>query len=246
MAIYDVNGNSVTVSAQVKSPIAPIFGETALIKHRAGNSASAMATAYSNGYKSVEGDVRFTSDSVPVMSHDATLNGLTISSSTLAQLQAAGTVYTFDDWMLDCHTYNIMAEIDFTKTYTETQCGILAQNIVKAGMTGRCTIECYRGTSATYLSNNSTDLILSILESSSTSNIDLLSTFAAKSRQVIAVIAHDSASSSLVEYAHSKGYLVRIWTGSTSDTVSQVKSYLAMGADFVLTDNAKPSDITPS
>lgn len=244
MAIYDINGN--VIGGNNRTPIAPIFGETALIKHRAGNSASDMATAYTNGYKSVEGDVRFTSDAVPIMAHDATLGGLTIASSTLAQLQAATTVYTFDDWMLDCHRYNLMAEIDFTKTYTQTQCEILAEKIVNAGMTGRCTIECYMDTSATYLSNYSTDLVLSILESSTTSNIDLLSNFVNKSRQVIAVIAHSSATAELVTYAHSKGYLVRIWTGSTSDTVAQVKSYLEMGADFVLTDNAKPSDVTPS
>lgn len=241
--VYNKDGNKLIGN---NLPLFDEFTRTNLIKHRGGNSASDLATAYNNGYRAVEGDVRFTSDSVPIMCHDATLGGLTIASSTLAQLEAVATVYTLDDWFTDCRKYNILAEIDFTKTYTASECALLVQHIHDKGMEGRCTIECYPTTSALDLINNSEDLILSLLSTSSTSGIDAVADISNKCRKVICVIAHDYASDSLISYAHKKGYLVRVWTGTGLDTVADVDGYLDMGADFVITDNCKPSDIVPT
>lgn len=245
--IYDINGNPIGMGGSTDKglPYLPAFGETTLIKHRGGNSASDMATAFSNGYKSVEGDVRFTSDAVPIMCHDTTTGGLTISSNTLADLQEATTIYTLDDWLMDCKKYNILAEIDFTKTYTQAQCEILVGKIKDHAMTNRCTVECYIDSSAMRLAAYADDLILSVLGCRTNAIIDSLVDIADACRKIICVIPHDVASASLVAYAHKKGYLSRIWTNSTTDTVSVVENYLDMGVDFVLTDNVKPSDITP-
>ena len=245
--IYDVNGNELIAEAKLSGvPLFPLVAENSLIRHQAGNSKSAFTTAYTNGYRAMEGDVRFTSDSVPIMSHDATLGGLTISNSTLAQLENATTVYKLDDWLLDCKKYNVFADIDFTKTYTKTQCGILVQSLEKIGMTKRASIECYIASSAIDLSDASEGLILNPIGMSTTSAMDSLSTIASKCALVICTIPHADATSTLVKYAHDKGYLAKVWTGTSSDTKAMVEGYLDMGADQVITDTVKPSDIVPS
>lgn len=245
--LYDIDGNVIKIglTASDKMPLLPIFGETTIIKHQGGNSANALRLAYNNGYKAVEGDVRFTSDNVPIMCHNSTIGGLNIDTSTLAELQAVDTVYTLDEWLTDCKKYNILAEIDFTKTYTQAQCETLVQHIKANSMTNRCTVECYIDSSMGYLSQYSPDLVLSVLGCRSTSIIDSLASIEDYCRAIICVIPHDDASKSLVSYAHSKGYLSRIWTASSTDTLPDVEVYLDMCADFVLTDNVKPSDIMP-
>lgn len=63
------------------------------------NTMPAIVTAFLNGYKSIEIDVRFTSDNVPVLLHDATIdrtsNGTgSVNSFTYEQLQT----YDFGSW----------------------------------------------------------------------------------------------------------------------------------------------------
>ena len=241
--VYDINGNPVTSDG---IPLPALLGDTVLIRHKAGNSASAFKTAFNNGYKAIEGDVRFTSDNVPVMSHDATLGGYTIANYTLAELEALTTVYTLDDCLLDCKKYNVFLDIDFTKTYTSTQCQILVQHIENMGMIRRCSVECGMSTSVNDLTANSGELILNILGASTTAIMDTFATAAAKCRLVIATIPHADATAALVTYAHGKGYLAKIWTGTSSDTKAMVDGYLDMGADQVLCDTVKPSDIVPA
>lgn len=245
--IYDIDGNALTVNAvNLGVPLPSILAENSLIKHQGGNSAGAFKTAYNNGYRAMEGDVRFTSDKVPIMSHDASIGGMTISTHTLAELEAGTTIYTFDAWMLDCKKYNVFADIDFTKTYTEEQCGILVQHIKDAGMIRRVSIECGVSSSAPYLVDQSSDLILNLLGASTTADIDGFATIASICRLVIATIPHADATAALVTYAHGNGYLAKIWTGTSSDTKAMVEGYLDMGADQVLTDTVKPSDIVPA
>lgn len=244
MAVYDVNGNKI-LSGSGGIPLFYLLSANSLIKHQAGNSSSAFSTAYANGYQMMEGDVQFTSDNVPIMCHDASIGGLTIATHTLAELQAATTIYTLDNWLLDCKKYNVFADIDFTKTYTSSQCATLVQHISDAGMTNRVSIECGVSSSAPNLVANSEELILNILGASTTSAIDSFATIAAKCKLVIATIPHADATKALVTYVHGKGYLAKIWTGTSSDTKAMVEGYLNMGADQVLCDTVKPSDITP-
>lgn len=242
--IYDVNGNPLYIGRQ-GLPLSGVLGENLLIRHYGGNSASNIATAYNNGLKAVEGDVRFTSDKYPIMSHDASVGGLTISTHTLAELQAVATIYQLEDCLLDCKKYNLFLDVDFTKTYTTEQCGILTGLIKDYGMVGRASIETFIDSSAGRIANISHDFIQNILGCRTTAAIDACDAFADKCALIICTIPHDDATQELVEYAHNKGYLAKIWTGG-SDTVSIVENYLDMGADQVLTNDIKPSDITPS
>ena len=245
MAIYDYLGNLIsgggTSAGGAGLPFSPIIGGNFLIKHRGGNSAAAFQQAVTDGYVSTEGDVRFTSDSVPVMSHDASINGLSIASHTLAELTAAGSVYTFDDWARDSRNHNHWMEIDFTKTYTDAQCAILAQKIKDWGIAHRCTIEAYLNTSAARLVSYADNLILTILGASSTSVIDSYSTIAENCDGLLVTMPVANLTAALVNYAHSKGYLVRVW--NENDSVSSTQSYFDMGADNIIVDTTKPSDL---
>lgn len=242
--VYDVNGNPLYISEQ-GLPLSGDLSENLLIRHYGGNSASNLATAYTNGLKAVEGDVQFTSDKHPIMCHDASTGGLNISTHTLAELQAVATIYQLEDCLLDCKKYNLFLDVDFTKTYTEEQCQILTTIIKDYGMVGRSSIEVFVNSSAVTISSISHDYILNILGCRTTAAIDACDTFADKSSLIICTIPHEDATQELVEYAHNKGYLAKIWTGG-ADTKAIVEGYLDMGADQVLTDSVKPSDIVPT
>ena len=249
--IYDVNGNAII--EDVTNIVTPTFSASlngnALIKHAICSHAD-FVTAYNDGYKMMEGDVHFTSDGYMIVNHDSTLGGLTIASSTLAELQAVATVYLFDDFMLDCKKYNVFADIDFTKTYTQQQSATLVDHIIKAGMNDRCSIECYVSSSAVYLTNASTDLILNILGIRTTANADSCEPFEELSKCIIATIPHSDITTEIVQYCHQKGYITKTWTGAAAgsgvDTKAQVEGYLDMGISQVITNSVKPSDIVPT
>jgi glycerophosphoryl diester phosphodiesterase len=241
--IYDVNGNPIDAASYFGGlPHSPVLGQSFLIRHRAGNSHNAFATAYNNNYVAVEGDVRFTSDSVPVMCHDATMWGLTIASSTLAQLQNAGTVYTLEDWLLECKKYHIFADIDFTKTYTEPQCAILVETLENCGMTGQASIECGITTAKTRLVALSDKLILNVLGANSAEALEAFADIENYCRGIIGTIHRDLVTSTVVELVHSKGYTAKVWVDS--DTLSDVTGLLDIGVDQIIVDNTKPSQIT--
>lgn len=60
------------------------------------NSLEALQAGYDAGADILEFDVRLTIDKVPVLSHDARLNGKLVRLTKLADLQAAGAVTTLD------------------------------------------------------------------------------------------------------------------------------------------------------
>lgn len=248
--IYDVNGNVLINGESGGFPMADQLGKTILIRHYGGNSAAKLSAAIADGYMAVEGDVHFTSDKKPVMSHDPTLNGLTIATHTLAELQAAGTVYQLGDCMNDCKKYNIFLDIDFSKTYTAEQCQILADHIYAYGMLGRCSIETLKNSSAQTFANISPEFIQNGLGISTQADVDAYNTIAGRCRLLICTIRHADITKTIVDYVHNKGYLAKVWTGANTeaatDTVAQVENFLSMGVDQIIVNTVKPSDITPS
>jgi len=56
------------------------------------NTLEALQKGIESGADMIEFDVRLTADKIPILSHDAKLNGLRVRTTTLAHLQAAGPV----------------------------------------------------------------------------------------------------------------------------------------------------------
>lgn len=246
MAVYDSSGNIIaTMGGSTGGIISPILAENHLIAHKGGNAGTANTIAnfelgIANGYKILEGDVRFTSDSVPVLSHDATISGYTIANYTYSDLVAlVPTLARLDDFLILCKKNNVVAELDFTKEYTSTQTQICYDTVKTCGMLGRTIFTVY-ATTARQLIGIDGNVIICLSGVDSTSGVDAISDIIAGSRLCICSTTYTSVTQALVEYMHNAGCLSKPWTVNSASTINTLFGY---GCDYIITDSVKPSDL---
>ena len=246
MAVYDSNGTIIaTMGGSAGGAISPIFAENHLIAHKGGNAGTANTIAnfeagIANGYKILEADVRFTSDSVPVLSHDATVSGYTIKNYTYSALVAlVPTLARLDDFLILCKTNNVVAELDFTKEYNSSQTTICYNTVKNTGMLGRTMFTVYAETARTLIGMDS-GCIICVSGVDSTSGVDAIEDIISGARLCICSTTYSSVTQSLVEYMHSKGSLSKPWTVNSTSTIETLFGY---GCDFIITDSVKPSDL---
>ena len=135
------------------------------------NTIPAFYEALKAGYKWVECDVRFSSDNVPVLAHDATVGGtvdgaettLTISSSTAEQLAklviSSNTTYgdihipTLDDFMMFAAMYGMGVVIDIKAIPSSAQTAMhnIAVCVLGHAMQGRVVYAPQTTTAAGYI-----------------------------------------------------------------------------------------------
>ena len=246
MAVYNKNGQIIaTLGGASNGVTSPILAENHLIAHKGGNAGTANTIAnfeagIGNGYKILEGDVRFTSDSVPVLSHDATVSGYTIANYTYSALVAlVPTLARLDDFLILCKTNNVVAELDFTKEYTDTQTEICYNTVKNCGMIGRTIFTVYATTARTLIGMDA-GCIICVSGVDSTSGVDAIEDIISGANLCICSTTYSSVTQALVEYMHSKGCLSKPWTVNSTATIGTLFGY---GADFIITDSVKPSDL---
>lgn len=250
MAIYDVNGNIISSAGSSSRGISPVFFSNQLIAHKGGNSGAAntianFQAAITAGYKIVEADVRFTSDEVAVLSHDAsfTVGGVTytIASNTYADLVAVKPdLATLWDLLILCKKNGVVVETDFSKTYTNHQCDLLYSLLAKSNMTLNTMITSY-ATPIRYLLGLDANLIVCVSAVTTTAGVDAIQDIL--SSAVYGGISTEYSSgfqSSLVEYVHSMGGFSKPWTVNSTSTIGTLFNY---GVDYIITDSVRPSDI---
>lgn len=249
MAIYDVNGNVISSGGGVLSRgVNPVFFDNQLIAHKGGNSGTAntianFESAITAGYKMVEADVRFTSDEVAVLSHDASFSvggtTYTIANNTYADLIAVKPdLATLWDLLILCKKNGVVVEIDFSKTYTNRQCDLLYGLLKKANMTLNTMITTY-ATPIRYLLGLDANLIVCVSAVTTTAGVDAIQDIIDSA--VYAGISTEYSSdfqSSLVEYVHSKGGFSKPWTVNNATTIGTLWGY---GVDYIITDSVLPS-----
>ena len=122
------------------------------------NSLAGYTASKQQGYRYVECDVRFTSDGVPILMHDATVDRTTtgvgtVRSMTLAQIKeltikdypaySDEKVPTFEEFMRHCFKLNLHPYIEWSETEVEPTAAdalAIATIIKRTGMIGRCTL----------------------------------------------------------------------------------------------------------
>lgn len=244
-SLYDANGNYLNMMNSGGRPLSPVFSENQLIAHKGGNAGTANTIAnfeagIANGYKMLEGDVRFTSDSVPILSHDASVGGYTIASYTYDQIHAlVPTLARLDDFLLLCKQNNVVAELDFTKEYNSSQTQICYDTVDSCGMLGRTFFTAYANTCRALLTIDE-DIVVCASGISSTSAVDNLSDIISAARLCICSTDYSGVTKSLIEYMHSKNCLSKPWT---VNSLATIKTLFGYGADFIITDSVKPSDL---
>ena len=246
MAVYDSNGNIIaTMGGSASGVVSPILAENHLIAHKGGNAGTANTIAnfelgIANGYKILEGDVRFTSDSVPVLSHDATISGYTIANYTYSDLVAlVPTLARLDEFLILCKRNNVVAELDFTKEYTSTQTQICYNTVKSCGMLGRTVFTVYASAARELITIDS-DVIICVSGVDSTSGVDAISDIIEGARLCICSTTYTSVTEALVEYMHNAGCLSKPWTVNSASTINTLFGY---GCDYIITDSVKPSDL---
>jgi len=128
------------------------------------NTLSAIKLSKRKGYNYVEVDVRWTSDNVPVLLHDTTINRTSNSTGNIIDLTLAtvktydfglwkNAVYTneriptFDEFILLCKKLSIHAYIHINTVLTDPQVAALWAIVVKYGMKKRVTWLSYESAS---------------------------------------------------------------------------------------------------
>lgn len=244
--LFDVSGNFITLMNNGGRPISSIFAENQLIAHKGGNAGTANTIAnfesgIANGYKMLEADVRFTSDSVPVLSHDAAVSGYTIANYTYSQIHSlVPTLARLDDFLILCKENNVVAELDFTKEYSDAQITVCYNTVKSCGMLGRTMITTYDSAARKFLAID-TDIIVCVSGVTTTSGVDDIADIIAAARLCICSTEYTSITKSLVDYMHTAGCLSKPWTVNSASTINTLFGY---GADYIITDSVKPSDLT--
>lgn len=165
--IYDVNGNIIPISGGSTSTAfvqSPEFDRVVKgIAHRGFSSVApentlpAYQLAKTNGFFYVETDVQFTSDNVPVLLHDNTIDATSdgtgaISSMTFEQVRQydfgswksatyAGTkIPSFEEFMILCRDIVLHPYIELKAAgTTQAQANMLMDIVDSVGMTGKVT-----------------------------------------------------------------------------------------------------------
>lgn len=93
MSVYDIEGNAIDtpeVSGSMQLPYMSINHKGYRRNGAKDNSLGAFKESFAHGFRAVETDIRYSSDNVPVLSHDGTYSNLTISETTYEDLKTAG------------------------------------------------------------------------------------------------------------------------------------------------------------
>ena len=248
MPVYDISGNEIYSQGGgggSSSPISDIFMQTQLSAHKGGNATTANTIAnfeagISNGYKILEGDVRFTSDSVPVLSHDASVGGYTIASYTYDELvELVPTIARLDDFLLLCKKSNVVAELDFTKEYNQAQCEVCYDTVKTCGMLSNTMFTAYESACRKLL-NIDPKIVVCASTIDSTAKVDGIADIVEKATLCVCSITYSSASKTMIDYMHSHGCKCKPWTVNSAATINTL---IGNGADYVITDSVKPSQI---
>lgn len=142
-AVYDLKDTVNNNAIKTMLPVNPCIKESRLIAHQGStsfvqSSDLCFKNAIMQGFKILEGDVQKTSDNKFVIWHDSTAGGLTVATSTLAQLQALTLDYgckvlSLEDFVKLAIENSVAVELDLTTShFSDVNFTTYAQTIYNA------------------------------------------------------------------------------------------------------------------
>ena len=221
------------------------------------NTIPAFIEAKNHGYKYVETDVRFTSDNVPVLLHDETINRTarnadgtaiseTINISNITYEQAltydfgifkgstyAGTkIPTLQEFMKLCRAQSLHPYIEL-KAYDSTRLSIILDIVKSYGMINEVTFISFGGISA--YDNIGEDVRFGILGTMSETMIDEAHAKNENGGNVFLDIDSNSITAELIEYAKSKNVAVECYTINGWNSFKNLNNYISgMTSDWYI------------
>jgi len=210
------------------------------------NTIPAYELAGKAGMWGAECDVQVTSDGIWVLMHDTTVDRTTngtgnVYDLTLAQIKAlvvgGGTavakypnlrVPTLEEYLLTCKKFDIVPVMEIkSQAYTTANYDDLIVLIKKLGFEENAIIISFSYGILQEVRSRSKNIILQFLATLTPGAIDEVLALGNASVDVSAVTKVD------VEYAHSRGVMVNVWT---VNSYQLAKTYIDFGVDFITTD----------
>ena len=207
----------------------------------------------SRGLNVLEGDVAVTSDGIPVLLHDTTIDRTSDGTGNIADMtyaqasqynyNAGRTSYgnvalpTLAEFLSYAHKYNMCVELDMAgHSYTDANIRTIITMVIEKGMLSRTVFTMSASDAYQKVLSVDARCIVMATNVTTTANIDTALSYKAK----FVSIPFASLTSALCDYAHSKGMLVKTWT---IDTASDCLSAFETGADCADVDKISYDDV---
>jgi len=203
------------------------------------NTLPAYILAKKKGFAYVETDIEFTSDNVPVLLHDATINRTSngtgrIGDMTLAaaktydfggwknSVYAGAKIPTLEEFLQLCHRQSLhpYLEIKSGATATSERVQIIIDTVAKTGMRGRVSYICFQLNVLSMIKGIDPSArlgyVVSTMTQTTTNDIAALKT---PENTVFIDAKYTSITGSQAQYAHSKDVPIESWTVATNSEV---------------------------
>ena len=241
----------------------PVLKGIVPIAHRGLNSLApeesleAYSLAVKSGYLDLECDVHFTSDGVPVLHHDDTINRIartsegqkieeviTIKDTTLEILSGydygvykapffSGTkIVTFEDFVKFAKQVGAFIHVELVHSYTTEQQDLMLNILKKYNMLSKIGWQSFEWDDLNYIMSKDENAQVELLSNSYSENL-LSKGKAFKNGKRKVVLSVGSIEAENVESAHIEGLEVYVWT---VDDKSKAMNYIKMGIDGLLTN----------
>lgn len=247
MGIYDYQGNaiSITSSAVDYDKIVKAINHRGYNTEAPENTLPAFKLSKEKGFSYVETDISWTSDDIPVLSHDNDIsrcsNGTgNISSMTYAQLQQ----YDFGSWFSEayantpiptaeeflklCRALGLHPYLELKNGVTEARVTALVALVESCGMKGNVTYISFNSTRLGYVKNADVEARLGFLPSSTitASSITTAQGLQSGTNEVYLDADRLYQTDTTIQLAIDAGIPVELWTISTSAQVTGANPYI--------------------
>ena len=211
------------------------------------NTIPAYIMSKKNGYTYVEGDVSFTSDSVAVLLHDATIDRTSNGSGNITSLSyqkvlqydfgswfskeyTGVKIPTFKEWIILCKNLGLHPYIELKSAggYTQAQINQVVDEVTLCGMKGKVTYISFSSTFLGYVKNADASARLGYLANSlSTSAINTAKNLKTTTNEVFLDIKLAGVTDSGISSCIANNIPLEVWTVNTEKEILNMAPYIS-------------------
>ena len=234
-----------------------------VVLHRGYSAVAPENTVYSfregirRGFKEMETDIWFTSDNVPVICHDSTIdrtsNGTgTIANMTLAELKqfdfgswknsmyAGAKILTLEELLIDAKKYGYRLQLEPKESWTTSQAQIIVDIVKKYNMEKCVSFGGFNGYSLQYVHNlcDSIDLKRSVTEIT-TDTINATLALKSDNNNVTMIISASNVTDDMLSLAKDNNISVHVYF---ANNISTYEGYVSKYIAETTTDYLNPTE----
>lgn len=199
------------------------------------------------GFDYVETDVAFTSDNVPVLLHDATINRTSNGTGNISQLtfqqvrqydfgswknsKYAGTkIPSLDEFLSICKRLMLKPYIELksNETYTEAQIQLAVDIVNKYDMSEQCTFISFNQNYLTYVKNYAPNIRLGLLRGSYITNDEnICNSLKTEHNNVFYDLDYNNLTDEVLTIFKNNKIPIELWTVDSSEIIETMDGYIS-------------------